>query len=74
VVHTLSLSNTQFAVLAVWGARKYDVPVREPLLALAAYFHRTQHPDGSWNYPRSLRRAQRPRQAFAGQRQRVQRP
>jgi hypothetical protein len=51
VVHVVSLSNTQFAMLAVWGARKYDVPVREPLLALAAYFHRTQHPDGSWNYP-----------------------
>ncbi len=48
----VSLSNTQFAMLAVWGARKHGVPVREPLLALAAYFHREQNPDGSWNYPR----------------------
>jgi GYF domain 2 len=46
-----STSNTQFAMLAVWGARKHGVPVRDPLLALAAYFHANQHPEGSWNYP-----------------------
>jgi hypothetical protein len=46
-----SMSNTQFAMLAVWGARKYGVSVQEPLLALAAYFHAKQNPDGSWNYP-----------------------
>ncbi|MBI2806181.1 MAG: hypothetical protein HYX68_14465 [Planctomycetes bacterium] len=47
----VSMSNTQFAMLAVWGARKHGVPVRAPLLALAAYFHANQNPDGSWNYP-----------------------
>jgi hypothetical protein len=46
-----SMSNTQFAMLAVWGARKHGVPVREPLLALAAYFHANQNADGSWIYP-----------------------
>jgi hypothetical protein len=46
-----SMSNTQFAMLAVWGARKHGVPVRAPLLALAAYFHANQQPDGCWNYP-----------------------
>ena len=46
-----SMSNTQFAMLAVWGSRKHGLPVREPLLALAAYFHANQRPDGSWNYP-----------------------
>jgi hypothetical protein len=38
-------------MLAVWGARKHGVPVREPLLALAAYFHANQQADGCWNYP-----------------------
>jgi hypothetical protein len=52
-----SMSNTQFAMLAVWGARKHGVPVRAPLLALAAYFHANQHPDGSWNYPGYSRKA-----------------
>jgi hypothetical protein len=47
----VSMSNTQFAMLAVWGARKHGVPVREPLLALAAYFHANQQADGCWNYP-----------------------
>ena len=46
-----SISNTQFAMLAVWGARKHGVQVRESLLAVAAYFHANQHPNGSWNYP-----------------------
>ncbi len=46
-----SMSNTQFAMLAIWGARKHGVPVREPLLSLAAYFHANQHPDGCWHYP-----------------------
>ncbi len=51
VVTALSMSNTQFAMLAVWGSRHFGVPVRQPLLALAAYFHAHQNVDGSWNYP-----------------------
>ncbi len=47
----LSISNTQFALLALWGSRKHGVPVREPLLAAAAYFHANQFPDGHWLYP-----------------------
>jgi hypothetical protein len=50
-VGPLSMSNTQFAMLAVWGARKHGVPVRAPLLKLASYFHETQQADGCWNYP-----------------------
>ena len=45
-----SLSNTQFAMLALWGARKHGVPVREPLLAAANHFHASQFPDGHWIY------------------------
>jgi len=50
-VAALSMSNTQFAMLAVWGSRNLGIPVRQPLLALAAYFHANQNADGSWNYP-----------------------
>lgn len=46
-----SISNTQFAMLAVWGSRTYGVPVRAPLLVLSAYFHANQFPDGHWIYP-----------------------
>ncbi len=46
-----SISNTQFAMLAVWGARKHGVSVCAPLLAVAAYFHAHQYDDGHWIYP-----------------------
>jgi hypothetical protein len=45
-----SVSNTQFAMLALWGARKHGVPVRDALLAAAGHFHRTQARDGHWIY------------------------
>jgi hypothetical protein len=45
-----SISNTQFAMLALWGARKHGVPVRDSLLAAAAHFNATQMPDGYWLY------------------------
>ena len=53
-VGSLSMSNTQFAMLAVWGSHKHGVPVREPLLALAGYFHENQRDNGSWIYPPNL--------------------
>lgn len=46
-----SMSNTQFAMLAVWGARRHGVPVHAPLLDLAAYFHANQQSNGCWEYP-----------------------
>jgi hypothetical protein len=45
-----SMSNSQFAMLALWGARKHGLPVRETLLRAAAHFHRSQFPDGHWIY------------------------
>jgi hypothetical protein len=45
-----SMSNTQFAMLALWGARKHDIPVRGALLALADHCHNNQYPDGHWSY------------------------
>lgn len=43
-------SNTQFATLGVWVARRHGVPVHATLTNLAARFHRTQNADGTWGY------------------------
>jgi hypothetical protein len=40
----------QFATLALWAARKHDVPVRAPLAATEARYRRKQNADGSWQY------------------------
>jgi hypothetical protein len=43
-------SQTQFAILALWGCRKHDLPVRPALLAAASRFNQMQNADGSWGY------------------------
>jgi hypothetical protein len=43
-------SNTQFALLGVWTARKYGVPVERSLAMVEARFRSSQNQDGSWNY------------------------
>lgn len=43
-------SNTQFAVLAVWAARKYGVPVDVALDGIERRFMTTQDPQGGWGY------------------------
>lgn len=43
-------SNTQFAVLALWVARKHRAPVEAALKAADTRFRRTQRADGSWGY------------------------
>jgi hypothetical protein len=43
-------SNTQFALLAVWTARKYGVPVDRTLKLVDARFRASQNADGSWGY------------------------
>lgn len=43
-------SNTQFATLALWVARRHGVPVESSLERVAARFRRSQAPDGSWHY------------------------
>jgi hypothetical protein len=47
-------SNTQFAVLALWVARKRSIPVEFPLLLAAWRFRATQIKDGGWGYGRDL--------------------
>jgi hypothetical protein len=43
-------SNTQFATLALWVARKHGVPADEVLARVAAHFRDSQQPDGGWGY------------------------
>jgi len=43
-------SNTQFALLALWVARRHDLPVDKSLALVDAHFRTTQNPDGSWSY------------------------
>jgi hypothetical protein len=45
-------SNTQFALLAVWAARKYGLPVSRTLALVDARFRSSQAQDGSWSYRR----------------------
>jgi hypothetical protein len=43
-------SNTQFAVLALWIARRKGIPVETALARLDGRFRRWQEPDGGWTY------------------------
>jgi hypothetical protein len=43
-------SNTQFATLALWIARRYGVPVDNALKRVGARFRASQHADGGWAY------------------------
>lgn len=43
-------SNTQFAVLALWVARRRGIPAEEALIEAQRHFERTQLADGGWTY------------------------
>lgn len=43
-------SNTQFALLALWAARRHGVPAECPILASYQHFLTTQQADGGWPY------------------------
>ena len=47
---TTDNSNTQFALLAMWAARRYDMPMERTLNLLATRFRSSQNADGSWGY------------------------
>ncbi len=48
--HADDNSNTQFAALALWVARKHGVPVDRPLAFVEARFRATQDKSGGWGY------------------------
>jgi hypothetical protein len=44
-------SNTQFAMLGLWAARRHDVPVENALTLVEQRFRASQHADtGAWGY------------------------
>jgi hypothetical protein len=43
-------SNTQFAMLALWVARRHGIPVEQAMAAVDNRFRHTQWTDGSWDY------------------------
>ena len=43
-------SNTQFAVLALWIARRRGIPVEAALQRIDARFRTSQRPEGGWDY------------------------
>jgi hypothetical protein len=49
-VGTTDNSNTQFALLALWAARRHGVPVERTLNLVVRRFASSQNVDGSWNY------------------------
>jgi hypothetical protein len=47
---TTDNSNTQFAILALWAARRHQVPTARTLNLIAMRFYTSQNADGSWGY------------------------
>src|SRR5262249_2790355 len=47
-------SNTQFAILALWVARRYGLPVDGALGATEPRFRQSVTPDGGWSYTPSF--------------------
>lgn len=43
-------SNTQFAIIGLWAARRHHVPMDRALAMIVWRFHSSQHTDGSWQY------------------------
>lgn len=43
-------SNTQFATLALWVARRYGLPVEDALKRVGTRFRNSQKGDGGWGY------------------------
>jgi hypothetical protein len=48
-------SNTQFAVLGLWTARRYGIPIGPALNAVESRFRKSQGNDGGWGYVPSAR-------------------
>ncbi len=47
---TTDNSNTQFAILALWVAQRYDVPMERTMNLMVRRFQTSQNADGSWGY------------------------
>ncbi len=47
---TTDNSNSQFAILALWAARRHDLPMDRTLYLMAQRYRLTQNADGGWGY------------------------
>jgi hypothetical protein len=43
-------SNSQFAILALWAARRYDIRLERTVALMVKRYRTTQNQDGGWNY------------------------
>lgn len=43
-------SNTQFAILGLWTARRYQIPMDQALILMVKRFRKSQRADGTWTY------------------------
>ena len=43
-------SNTQFAILGLWAARRHGVPLQRTLALIVRRFRNSQNADGAWGY------------------------
>ncbi len=59
-------SNTQFAVLALWAAKRHYLPLDRSLHLVVRRFRNSQNPDGSWNYDANRNVSQLPTMTCAG--------
>jgi hypothetical protein len=59
-------SNTQFALLAVWAAQRYDLPLTPTLSLVAQRFTRSQDTDGQWHYKDKQNASVNPTMTCAG--------
>ena len=48
-------SNTQFAVLALWVARRHGLPTEDALKQVTNRYRKTQNSDGGWGYQTQTR-------------------
>jgi hypothetical protein len=53
-IHSVDNSNSQFALLALWAARRHGVPVERSLLLAADRYAATQSSDGGWGYTANM--------------------
>jgi hypothetical protein len=44
-------SNSQFAILALWAAQRYDIPMQRTLALMLRRYQSSQNADGSWGDP-----------------------
>jgi hypothetical protein len=59
-------SNSQFAMLALWAARRHEVPMALSLALLDPRYRSSQFPDGSWGYHLQELRSAKPSMTCVG--------